>query len=83
MTGASIHAPGLPSMAPAHSFVVLHPQSGAMEGKPLQTFYTQLVLMPSVLHYAQYVLLALGCVLLLIPVIHQIRSQVGGGQSKT
>uniref|UniRef100_A0A7N5P8R4 Scavenger receptor class B member 1 n=1 Tax=Ailuropoda melanoleuca TaxID=9646 RepID=A0A7N5P8R4_AILME len=50
-------------------------ESGAMEGKPLQTFYTQLVLMPSVLHYAQYVLLALGCVLLLIPVIHQIRSQ--------
>ncbi|XP_034495542.1 scavenger receptor class B member 1 isoform X2 [Ailuropoda melanoleuca] len=53
-------------------------ESGAMEGKPLQTFYTQLVLMPSVLHYAQYVLLALGCVLLLIPVIHQIRSQGPG-----
>ncbi|XP_030892734.1 scavenger receptor class B member 1-like isoform X1 [Leptonychotes weddellii] len=50
-------------------------ESGAMEGEPLQTFYTQLVLMPSVLHYAQYVLLALGCVLLLIPIIHQIRSQ--------
>uniref|UniRef100_A0A452QIK2 Scavenger receptor class B member 1 n=1 Tax=Ursus americanus TaxID=9643 RepID=A0A452QIK2_URSAM len=31
----------------AHSFVVLRPQSGAMEGKPLRTFYTQLVLMPS------------------------------------
>ncbi|XP_026370484.2 scavenger receptor class B member 1 isoform X2 [Ursus arctos] len=57
-------------------------ESGAMEGKPLRTFYTQLVLMPSVLQYAQYVLLALGCVLLLIPVIHQIRSQVGGGQSE-
>uniref|UniRef100_A0A452QIG4 Scavenger receptor class B member 1 n=1 Tax=Ursus americanus TaxID=9643 RepID=A0A452QIG4_URSAM len=50
-------------------------ESGAMEGKPLRTFYTQLVLMPSVLQYAQYVLLALGCVLLLIPIIHQIRSQ--------
>nr|XP_035936748.1 scavenger receptor class B member 1 isoform X2 [Halichoerus grypus] len=53
-------------------------ESGAMEGEPLQTFYTQLVLMPSVLHYAQYVLLALGCILLLIPIIHQIRSQGPG-----
>uniref|UniRef100_A0ABI7XZG8 Scavenger receptor class B member 1 n=1 Tax=Felis catus TaxID=9685 RepID=A0ABI7XZG8_FELCA len=50
-------------------------ESGAMEGEPLQTFYTQLVLVPSVLHYAQYVLVGLGCVLLLIPIIHQIRSQ--------
>ena len=50
-----------------------------MEGEPLQTFYTQLVVVPSVLHYAQYVLVGLGCVLLLIPIIHQIRSQVGGG----
>lgn len=49
-----------------------------MEGEPLQTFYNQLVLMPSVLHYAQYVLLALGCVLLLIPIIYQIRSQGPG-----
>ncbi|EPY89717.1 scavenger receptor class B member 1 [Camelus ferus] len=52
-------------------------ESGAMEGETLQTFYTQLVLMPKVLHYAQYVLLALGCVLLLIPVIYQIRNQLG------
>ncbi|KAM9056053.1 scavenger receptor class B member 1 isoform 1-T1 [Megaptera novaeangliae] len=58
-------------------------ESGAMEGETLQTFYTQLVLMPKVLHYAQYVLLALGCVLLLIPIVYQIRSQVGGGQSLT
>lgn len=65
-----------------HLFAVLHPQSGAMEGKPLKTFYTQLVLMPNVLHYAQYVLLALGCILLLIPIIHQLRSQVGSGQSE-
>ncbi|XP_036678907.1 scavenger receptor class B member 1 isoform X2 [Balaenoptera musculus] len=50
-------------------------ESGAMEGETLQTFYTQLVLMPKVLHYAQYVLLALGCVLLLIPIVYQIRSQ--------
>ncbi|CAK7314779.1 scavenger receptor class B member 1 isoform X1 [Vulpes vulpes] len=50
-------------------------ESGAMEGKPLKTFYTQLVLMPNVLHYAQYVLLALGCILLLIPIIYQLRSQ--------
>lgn len=78
----SICAPGLLGAAPAHLFVILHPQSGAMEGEPLQTFYNQLVLMPSVLHYAQYVLLALGCVLLLIPIIHQIRSQVGDGQSE-
>lgn len=56
-------------------------ESGAMEGETLQTFYTQLVLMPKVLRYAQYVLLALGCVLLLIPIVYQIRSQVGGGQS--
>ncbi|XP_078292061.1 scavenger receptor class B member 1 isoform X1 [Panthera onca] len=50
-------------------------ESGAMEGEPLQTFYTQLVLVPSVLHYAQYVLVGLGCVLLFISIIHQIRSQ--------
>ncbi|XP_055260489.1 scavenger receptor class B member 1 isoform X2 [Moschus berezovskii] len=50
-------------------------ESGAMEGETLDTFYTQLVLMPKVLNYAQYVLLALGCVLLLIPIIYQIRSQ--------
>ncbi|KAM8818185.1 scavenger receptor class B member 1 isoform 2-T3 [Rhynchonycteris naso] len=50
-------------------------ERGAMEGEPLQTFYTQLVLMPKVLHYAQYVLLALGCVLLLVPVIYLIRGQ--------
>uniref|UniRef100_A0A4W2HSM6 Scavenger receptor class B member 1 n=1 Tax=Bos indicus x Bos taurus TaxID=30522 RepID=A0A4W2HSM6_BOBOX len=50
-------------------------ESGAMEGETLETFYIQLVLMPKVLHYAQYVLLALGCVLLLIPIIYQIRSQ--------
>lgn len=31
--------------------------------------------MPKVLHYAQYVLLALGCVLLFIPIVYQIRSQ--------
>ncbi|XP_037016778.2 scavenger receptor class B member 1 isoform X1 [Artibeus jamaicensis] len=49
-------------------------ESGAMEGKTLQTFYTQLVLLPKVMHYAQYVLLALGVVLLLVPVIYQIRS---------
>ena len=52
-----------------------------MEGETLETFYIQLVLMPKVLHYAQYVLLALGCVLLLIPIIYQIRSQVSSGQS--
>ncbi|XP_007936301.1 scavenger receptor class B member 1 [Orycteropus afer afer] len=50
-------------------------ESGAMEGDTLTAFYTQLVLLPEVLHYAQYVLLALGCGLLLIPVVYQIRSQ--------
>lgn len=50
-------------------------QSGAMGGKPLSTFYTQLVLMPQVLHYAQYVLLGLGGLLLLVPIIYQLRSQ--------
>lgn len=82
MVWGSICTPGLLGAVPAHSFVLLRPQSGAMEGEPLQTFYNQLVLMPSVLHYAQYVLLALGCVLLLIPIIYQIRSQVGDGQSE-
>uniref|UniRef100_A0A2K6EWT2 Scavenger receptor class B member 1 n=1 Tax=Propithecus coquereli TaxID=379532 RepID=A0A2K6EWT2_PROCO len=50
-------------------------ESGAMEGEPLNAFYRQLVLMPKVLHYAQYVLLGLGCALLLIPVVYQVRSQ--------
>lgn len=53
-----------------------------MEGETLQKFYTQLVLMPKVLHYAQYVLLALGCVLLLVPVVYRIRTQVSGGWSE-
>ncbi|KAM9194866.1 scavenger receptor class B member 1 [Dugong dugon] len=51
-------------------------QSGTMEGETLQTFYTQLVLVPAVLHYAQYVFLGLGCALLLfIPVVCHIRSE--------
>ncbi|KAF6278449.1 scavenger receptor class B member 1 [Rhinolophus ferrumequinum] len=50
-------------------------ERGAMEGETLHTFYIQLVLLPKVLHYAQYVLLALGCVLLFISVVYQIRSQ--------
>jgi hypothetical protein len=49
-----------------------------MEGEPLSTFYTQLVLWPKVMQYAQYVLLALGGALLLVPVVYQVRSQVGG-----
>lgn len=59
-------------------------QSGAMGGKPLNTFYTQLVLMPQILQYAQYVLLGLGGLLLLVPVIYQLRSQVSwrGGQAR-
>ncbi|XP_004709675.1 scavenger receptor class B member 1 isoform X1 [Echinops telfairi] len=50
-------------------------ERGAMEGEPLHTFYMQLVLLPMVLHYGQYVLLALGCALLLVPVLYQLRSQ--------
>ncbi|XP_014642672.1 PREDICTED: scavenger receptor class B member 1 isoform X2 [Ceratotherium simum simum] len=50
-------------------------ESGEMEGATLRSFYNQLVLMPTVLHYAQYVLLALGCILLLVPIVLQIRSQ--------
>ncbi|XP_055003606.1 scavenger receptor class B member 1 isoform X1 [Sorex araneus] len=50
-------------------------ESGAMEGAPLRTFYRQLVLMPKVLYYAQFVLLGLGCVLLLGPVAFLLRSQ--------
>ncbi|XP_037672711.1 scavenger receptor class B member 1 isoform X2 [Choloepus didactylus] len=50
-------------------------ESGTMEGDTLRSFYIQLVLMPKVLQYSQYVLLALGCALLLIPIVHQLRSQ--------
>lgn len=74
-------APRAHSVCRSHPSVLLPPQSGAMEGKTLQSFYSQLVLLPKVLHYAQYVLLALGCVLLLVPIVYQIRSQVGGGRS--
>lgn len=55
----------------------LSPQSGAMEGTPLRTFYRQLVLLPKVIQYAQYVLLVLGGLLLLIPAIILLRTQVG------
>lgn len=65
-------------VAPARLIVVLPPQRGAMEGETLQKFYTQLVLLPKVMHYAQYVLLALGCALLLVSVVCLVRSQVGG-----
>ncbi|XP_047416936.1 scavenger receptor class B member 1 isoform X2 [Sciurus carolinensis] len=57
-------------------------ESGAMEGETLQTFYTQLVLMPKVMHYAQYVLLALGGALLLVPIVFQARSQGGSGAAR-
>ncbi|KAK2502161.1 hypothetical protein MC885_010811 [Smutsia gigantea] len=55
-------------------------ESGTMEGETLQTFYSQLVLMPSALQYTQYFLLALGCILLLIPIVYQILKQVGSGR---
>ncbi|XP_051017391.1 scavenger receptor class B member 1 isoform X2 [Acomys russatus] len=55
--------------------IVWFEQSGTMGGEPLNTFYTQLVLMPQILHYAQYVLLGLGGLLLLVPIIYQLRSQ--------
>ncbi|XP_037367213.1 scavenger receptor class B member 1 [Talpa occidentalis] len=42
-------------------------ESGAMEGGTLRTFYNQLVLMPQVLNYVQYLLVALGCILVLVP----------------
>nr|KAF6467636.1 scavenger receptor class B member 1 [Rousettus aegyptiacus] len=50
-------------------------ERGSMEGKTLEMFYTQLVLLPRVMRYAQYVLLAVGCVLLLIPIVYHMRSQ--------
>ncbi|XP_014388831.1 PREDICTED: scavenger receptor class B member 1 [Myotis brandtii] len=63
-------------IAPVVLPLVWFEERGAMEGEPLQKFYLQLVLLPKVLQYAQYVLLALGGLLLLVPVIYQIRSQV-------
>lgn len=54
-----------------------------MGGEPLNTFYTQLVLVPQVLHYAQYVLLGLGGLLLLVPIIYQLRSQVSRRGGRT
>ncbi|XP_059532238.1 scavenger receptor class B member 1 isoform X1 [Myotis daubentonii] len=62
-------------IAPVVLPLVWFEERGAMEGEPLQKFYLQLVLLPKVLHCAQYVLLALGGLLLLVPVIYQIRSQ--------
>ncbi|XP_016040424.1 scavenger receptor class B member 1 isoform X2 [Erinaceus europaeus] len=56
-------------------------ESGAMEGEPLQTFYKQLVLVPKVLQYAQYVLLGLGCFLLLIFAVYEILVQTPVGAS--
>lgn len=50
-------------------------ESGAMEGTPLRTFYRQLVLLPKVIQYAQYVLLVLGGLLLLISAIILLRTQ--------
>ncbi|XP_007665113.1 scavenger receptor class B member 1 isoform X2 [Ornithorhynchus anatinus] len=50
-------------------------ESGMMGGKTLKTFYTQLVLMPSVAQYVQYVFIGLGGVLLIISFILQVRSQ--------
>lgn len=64
-----------PQPGPPH-LSVFCPQRGTMGGKPLSTFYTQLVLVPKVLQYAQYVLLALGGLLLLVPIIYQLRSRV-------
>ncbi|XP_004690688.1 PREDICTED: scavenger receptor class B member 1 isoform X2 [Condylura cristata] len=50
-------------------------ESGAMEGSPLKTFYNQLVLLPRALNYVQYLLVALGCILVLIPSAYVILTQ--------
>lgn len=72
--GGGVCSLALLSHLPLRPSVLL--QSGTMGGEPLSTFYTQLVLMPQILHYAQYVLLGLGGLLLLVPIIYYLRSQV-------
>lgn len=62
-------------IAPVVLPLVWFEERGAMEGEPLRAFYKQLVLLPKVLHYVQFALLALGGLLLLVPVVYQIRSQ--------
>ncbi|XP_038618269.1 scavenger receptor class B member 1 isoform X2 [Tachyglossus aculeatus] len=50
-------------------------ESAVMSGKTFNTFYTQLVLLPSVAQYMQYVFIGLGGVLLIIAFILRVRSQ--------
>ncbi|KAG8515000.1 Scavenger receptor class B member 1 [Galemys pyrenaicus] len=50
-------------------------ESGAMEGSTLRTFYNQLVLLPKSLFYVQYLLVALGCVLVLISSVYVLMTQ--------
>ncbi|XP_036278870.1 scavenger receptor class B member 1 isoform X1 [Pipistrellus kuhlii] len=62
-------------IAPVVMPLVWFEERGSMEGEPLQAFYRQLVLLPKALHYGQFVLLALGGLLLLVPIVYQIRTQ--------
>uniref|UniRef100_A0A8D0HC23 Scavenger receptor class B member 1 n=1 Tax=Sphenodon punctatus TaxID=8508 RepID=A0A8D0HC23_SPHPU len=52
-------------------------ESGEIEGDVLKQFYTSLVLIPSVMEYLQYILIALGGVLLIAALIVLVKSQVG------
>ncbi|XP_072443677.1 scavenger receptor class B member 1 isoform X2 [Chiloscyllium punctatum] len=47
-------------------------ETGYIDGAPLQTFYYFLVLVPTILEYLQYVLIAVGCLLVLVAIVLEI-----------
>uniref|UniRef100_A0A452HTD8 Scavenger receptor class B member 1 n=1 Tax=Gopherus agassizii TaxID=38772 RepID=A0A452HTD8_9SAUR len=50
-------------------------ESGAIEGSVLQQFYTNLVLIPSVLEYVQYICIALGVALIVAAIVLEVKRQ--------
>ncbi|XP_074828383.1 scavenger receptor class B member 1 isoform X4 [Natator depressus] len=50
-------------------------ESGAIEGSVLKQFYTNLVLIPSVLEYVQYICIGLGVALIVAAVVLEVKRQ--------
>ncbi|EMP26516.1 Scavenger receptor class B member 1 [Chelonia mydas] len=50
-------------------------ESGAIEGSVLKQFYTNLVLIPSVLEYVQYICIGLGVALIVAAIVLEVKRQ--------
>uniref|UniRef100_A0A4W3H8H3 Scavenger receptor class B member 1 n=1 Tax=Callorhinchus milii TaxID=7868 RepID=A0A4W3H8H3_CALMI len=59
-------------------------ESGIIDGPALDTFYNYLVLLPKILEFLQYILIALGCLMVLLAlVILHLRKRVRASKTTT